>query len=67
MANSIEKLVNDCIEIKFMEVKAEQIYKSLLPLITDEEDRAILQGIITDEQHHAKIAQQLIDLLQAPE
>ncbi|MFA6553047.1 MAG: hypothetical protein WCT27_01320 [Patescibacteria group bacterium] len=67
MQDSIEKLVNDCIEIKFMEIKAEQIYKTLLPYITDEKDRAVLQGIITDEQHHARIAQEMVDLLEAPE
>ncbi|MFH1207634.1 MAG: hypothetical protein V1668_03435 [Patescibacteria group bacterium] len=67
MKDSIEKLINDCMEIKFMKVKAEQLYSDLLPCFRDKKNRAVIQGIITDNHYHAQIAQQTIDLLRAPE
>jgi rubrerythrin len=63
MAVSVEKILDDSQEIKIMEIEAQFIYKELLPSITDERDREMLQGIIKDEERHEQIAQQMIDLL----
>ena len=65
MDATLEKLLSDLQEIKLLEIEAQKIYKALLPLITQERDKTIVQGIIEDEKRHEQIAQECIDVLQA--
>lgn len=48
-----------------MELDAYAMYQKALPSISQSTDRDILSSIIKDEQRHADIAQQIIDLLKS--
>lgn len=59
------KLIRNFEELRGFELQAYNLYKSLLPLIADEHDQAIVRDIMQDERRHAELVQEIIDILKA--
>jgi rubrerythrin len=65
MTNNSDKedLIRQFEELKGLELGAEHLYRDLLPLITDEEDKNKIQSVINDEIEHALMVQKIIDII----
>lgn len=59
-----EELTQRFRELVALEHDAYRLYKALIPLVTEPKDRAILEGIMKDEQQHALYASKIVALLE---
>ncbi len=51
-------------ELRALENDAHRLYKSLLPLISRAQDKALIEGIMHDEQRHADMAGEVLRLIE---
>lgn len=51
-------------ELNALEHDAYRLYKSLLPLVNDAQDKATIEGIMHDEQRHAEMAAKIVHLVE---
>lgn len=67
MHEDLQKLIRRFSVLKGMELEAYATYAKALPNIPNNEDSELLALMMRDEQRHAEIAQEIIDLLQSGE
>lgn len=65
MDEAKEKLYQNFNQLKGMERQAYNLYKGLLPKISDSIDRRYVEEIMQDELRHEKMVQEILDLLEA--
>ncbi|MFH1207114.1 MAG: hypothetical protein V1668_00730 [Patescibacteria group bacterium] len=61
----IDNLVRQFRELKDMEDDSARLYASILPDVADPQDRETLRRIITDEERHSRMVQEIIDLIKS--
>jgi|GEM_PF-1876700 len=64
MSEAVEELIRRFEELEDLERQAFFLYKKLLPYVLEAADKNILQGVIDDENRHAKMARNAIEILQ---
>jgi rubrerythrin len=65
MNDSIDTLLRNFSDLKGLEREAYNLYKKILPAITDPTDQKKLETIMADELRHENMVQGIIDLIQA--
>ena len=65
MNESFETVLRNFVELKSLEREAYNLYKKILPAITDPADQKKLEIIMADELRHENMVQGIIDLIQA--
>jgi len=63
MSEHIEELIRRFEELEDLEQQASLLYRKLLPYVSDNKDRETLQAVIEDENRHAKMARNAIEIL----
>jgi rubrerythrin len=58
MSEVPKQLMDLFTELESVELQAARLYKSLLKYITDDKDKSVVNGIILDEERHAKLARE---------
>lgn len=62
MSNQNDDLKNMCQDLYALEKEARDIYEVFLKDITDEHERDVISHIKSDEEHHMKIAQEMLKI-----
>lgn len=58
-----EALIQKFSELASVEREAWRLYKTLLPYISNEVDKKVLQGIMADEKRHEQLALEIVEIL----
>ncbi|MFA5134422.1 MAG: hypothetical protein WC505_01385 [Patescibacteria group bacterium] len=65
MNNSIDSLIRQIEELKSMEDAAYHLYGTILPDISDPQDRAAVQRVQIEEEKHSKMAARILTILRS--
>jgi len=63
MSEHIEELIRRFEELADIERQASLLYQKLVPYVSDNKDKETLQAVIEDENRHAKMARNAIEIL----